>query len=414
MYSIYVVGLHRLIIFKTCFFSCLDQIYIYIGVGIGAAILVIFGIILFCKCKQKHRFQRKSISRNEFTTNYYDNLPNSFSNMTLESDEFVSARELVKFAFKSKYTPKPYGELGEAATNAFITRGHNKRLSSITTISSSQSISSMAQVVQELQRGNSPLSAVPTSIKRLEERRDTGYVDVNLPSKAELAARRSSELKDKNQKPVPMKRPFNMLQQIHLKQRRTSQIPSDTDSNDYLTPVVEPKNDRAKSYATCEPGNENVFSRHASTGQAFDYCRKVKHTLSQKIANPNSDNKSSNNTLIYGNTLVYSPSTDSVSSNGYADLEVFQKSEYTETSLICNSTASGYNTVNKGAVSKDDSDYEIPQDFQLKQTEDKDHANLNAKSGYQNFNYNVPNLNPTAVDKEDEYIEFIPENTTKM
>ena len=371
---------------------------------------------MFCKCKKSRRFD-KSISRNELTTNEYDNFPNSFSNINLESDESLSKRPPVKtkpapikITKKSNYVAKPYGEIGECATSAFITgSNHNKRLASITTIGSSQSISSMSQVVNELRRGSSPVSPVST----MEERRDTGYVDVNLPSKAELAARRSSELNTKVQK-LAMKKPINLSQQIHLKQRRTSQIPSDvdkngyfvprrssqipseTDSDGYLTPVIKPKKHRVKSDLAKpqDPEDENEVFIHATTGQALDYCHKAKYTLSKKkITNSDENDRS---------TIVYSPSNESLASSGYTDLDVFQKTEYTE---IHNNNQSRP-VINK-ALKQDNSDYEIPHNIQPKMV-GGDYANLNAKDNidYQNFDYNIPNLNPTSTDREDVYVEF--------
>ena len=404
------------------------ELFIYVGAGIGGLVLIIFGVILYCRCKKKRTFE-KSISRNELTANECSNLPNSFSNLNLENDVPVSKGPLVKtkptplkIPGNSNYVAKPYGEIGEFATSAFITgSNHNKRLASITTISSSQSISSMAQVVNELRRGSSPVSPVSPNMERSEERRDSGYVDVNIPTKAELAERRSSELKAKGQKPA-MKKPINMSQQIHLKQRRTSQIPSDTDRNNYfvqrrsrqvppetdnegyLTPVFKARKHKSGLTEPEELDDENTIYRHATTGQAMEYCRKAKHALSKKGKNCDNNEPNESN---YGNTIVYSPSNDSLSSSGYTDLEVFQKTEYTE---IDNSQQLA--PADKG-FKRDNSDYEIPHNIQPKQGVEGsgDYANLNAKDDidYQNFDYSIPNLNPTSTDKEDVYVEFLTE-----
>ena len=370
-------------------------VFIYVGSGIGVAILIIFGIILYCKCK--HKKLQKDL-------NPANNFPNSFSNQGLTSDDLnVTSGKYgkphpLKRNGKSNYIAKPYGDIGEVATSAFVT-GHPKRLASITTISSSQS---MTQVVQELSRGSSPVSKASTeniANQYSEGRRDSGYVDVNLPSRAELAARRSSELSvGKVQKPVPAKRPLNLCKQIHLKQKRTVQLGAE-DNCGYLTPVDQIKH-RASSYThEQEAGEDNQLFRHASTGQAIEYCQSWKKM--QKVSNVNPSSH------IYGNRVVNSPSIDSLTSNDYKDLEVFQKDVYTKVAVASNNNNNSY------LEADNESGYELPPHLQPKRivsTED-DYANLNVEnsSEYQNFDYNFPNINPTAVDKEDVYLEFLPD-----
>eukprot|EP00111_Clytia_hemisphaerica_P024915 TCONS_00073415-protein len=392
-------------------------------------------------------------------------------------------------------------------------------------------------MAQEIRRGSSPLIG--------KERRDSGYVDVNIPTKAQLEARRSyemqprkplpsiakkpaipmehfkqrrtsnisnrsliltkSELKPRksselpNKKPAPTvaKKPTNI---DHLKQRRTSNVKSSEDESigsGYLTPVISPKQ-RAKSDAFNNTNeSELTLFRHASTGQAIDYCRKAQRVLSQKTKLEVNNNLEYNTSTEYQgsrcpsnyenarrpsnyensqrlsnyenagcpsnyenarrpsnyenarrpsnyenarrpsnyediNENVYckkveqpheyetavmatSQSDTSISSfHDYIDADVFEKSDYTLPNQQNNSVPKKslyqlpyQETGNPG------SGYETPQE--LSPTLQQEHySNLNAKSesNYQNFDYSIPVLNPTSIDDENIYLEFLPENST--
>ena len=511
------------------------NLWLWVGCGIGGIILILFCILacIYCKRSQRSRANTKNSSQRQIVeravSNPYANVPNSFSNTTLVSDDIESAAALdpktepQPLKLKEKISnSKPYGGIGESAIKPFISiQAHNKRLASITTVSSSSSSSSIAQMAQEIRRGSSPTIGT--------ERRDSGYVDVNIPTKAQLEARRSYEMQPRkplpsiakkptehlkqrrtsnisnrvsiptkpelqyrssselpNKKPAPAVAKKPMLKADHLKQRRTSNVNKSSEDeqvdNGYLTPVLSPKQ-RAKSDAVDHTNeNEMALFRHASTGQAIDYCRKAQRMLSTKTRfeiNNNSEyeppnehqglrrpsnyenarrpsnyenarrpsnyenarrpsnyenaRRPSNYEDIKENknyesaerpnvneyetaVMVTSQSDSSISSfHDYIDADVFEKrSDYTLPNQHGNKAPdkSMYELPYQENV-RNNSGYETPQE--LSPTIHQEHySNLNAKSesNYQNFDYSVPVVNPTSIDDENIYLEFLPENST--
>jgi len=422
------------------------NLYLIVGCTVGGVIVLLFGILICYYCKKTKQHQQQEVINNKNETavqrnvnknnpKFYQDLSNSLSNASInQTHEPPSSTKVnktdaqdMKVLARSNYNPRPYGKIGEVATSPFI-KAHNNRLPSISPSITSQSSISKGPAVKriaEIGRINSTSSIIQ---EHLKERRNSGYVAVNIPTPSEIQARRNSGMKF-TYPPVAAKRPISE----HLKQRQTSNVhsllkkSSSTESScePYLTHKIAPPDvNIGKTQSELFNSNQEVFRHAIHAGKALDYCGKTKENLSVRKTLIQSSKSSQYLTPVgvpLSDSIPASSSDDNISDHDYTDLVAVEKADrYVKLSKTVSNKGKheldGYSTVNEDSIqsSQEDTAYEAPQDVMGASAceTSKHYSNLNAKveCDYENFDYNVPIVNPTAVDDEDVYVEFIPES----
>lgn len=360
-----------------------DLILLVAGCSIGGVIIVLLFIVIFCLWKRSKQTNTPPKDNHSGLIKQYESQPfpqfktkhfsNSFTNEMESVNEGYQPAPLIKpipatrpvSVRKVNLAGKPYGEMGQTAASPFIGAGaHANRLCSITSISPTPSMEgiSIAQYLLDERRASST-----TIFSNLSQsRRDSGYVDVNVSH----VIKKRLHSSDINHKYIGS--PSSSVKQTTVHNKHISE--------------------------NFQPSSLPEAFRKGSTTQALENCKKAKETLPKEFRMDIIRKKTPRGSQ-YENVKVGDGSNES------ADDE----HDYTPVGEIHRSS-SDYNVVEQ----KSQQNYEVPQDvchYNRQHSIDCHYGNLNVKVGteYQNFDYHVPVLNPTAVDDENVYFEFTPD-----